>query len=246
MAIGLSVVAASTVGLLMSNNNFALAATHYHRSSIKKTAKTPYYSTSKTGYTYKFSGSAKKMTMKDNHALKTYINSTWYKSKTVKVTHGSKTSTYYFVTSEKNHASGWVKSSYLKRGYDYHMTNVKKIKEQNLVKKGSKGRAYTPTMPSALTGDKGYYVGFTWSENLISGFTYRPFERATIYIKGKPYVYYDVWQKDKSTIWAWRGYFKAGKGAGTEAQFNSLPASVFDEKDITIPGWGSGVFMKMY
>ena len=70
----------------------------------------------KKGKTYTLSGRAhpnKGQTLntklKATHALKNYKKSTWTRKKITQVKHKGKWMMYYYVTTKKNHAGGWVK-----------------------------------------------------------------------------------------------------------------------------------------
>ncbi|WP_125545798.1 hypothetical protein [Levilactobacillus lindianensis] len=91
------------------------ASTKYRRTKIVKVKHTKYKVRNKKGKTYKFKGSSKKLTLKANHYLKNYTKSTWKRTKQTKVYRvGKKKVVYYYVTTSKHKAAGWVKKSDLK------------------------------------------------------------------------------------------------------------------------------------
>lgn len=91
------------------------ASAKYRRTKIVKVKHTKYKVRNKKGKTYKFKGSSKKLTLKANHYLKNYTKSTWKRTKQTKVYRaGKKKVVYYYVTTSKHKAAGWVKKSDLK------------------------------------------------------------------------------------------------------------------------------------
>ncbi|MFC6208160.1 hypothetical protein [Levilactobacillus tongjiangensis] len=125
------------------------ASAKYRRTKIVKAKKVNYVVRNKKGKTYKFRGSAKKLTLKTNHYLKNYTKSTWKRTKQTKVyRQGKKKLVYYYLTTSKHKAAGWVKKSDLK---------VKRAKKATAVTKTSSSAKVvkqTTTKPTKSTKNK--------------------------------------------------------------------------------------------
>jgi len=113
-----------------------------YRTKATKVSHKSYYSLSKTGKTYKLSGSLKKPVLKANHTLKQYVKTTWTRSKQMVVTKKGKKVRYYYVTNAKDHATGWVKASALKAGKNGQATTPKKVATKAYYKNAKAGKIY--------------------------------------------------------------------------------------------------------
>ncbi|GAW99578.1 hypothetical protein [Secundilactobacillus mixtipabuli] len=196
-------VAASVAFGLTGIATTANASTVYHRTSIKSVKSTAMYSTSNTGKTYNFKGSASHFTFKTSHDLKNYHNSTWVKTKQTTVKHGRHSSTYYYVKDAKNGASGWVNKVYMKTGRDYQMANPQNVTSKDYIM-NSNGKVYQ------LKGNNNWFQ-FKSGKSLNSSATYAVTAQRNIYKKGKTSVYFYVVGTDGTKGWTWHGYLTAGE-----------------------------------
>ncbi|ETY74169.1 hypothetical protein [Lactiplantibacillus fabifermentans] len=177
----------------------ANAATTYKRSKQTTVASKPYYAKSATGNTYTLKGSAKKTTLKANHALKNYMSTTWTRSKTLKLTRGGKATTYYYVKNAKTGATGWVKSSSVNAGKNFQGTTAKK--SSGSYQRAKAGKVY------AISGNNSY-VKFGKGTALSTTATYKRSKVRTIYKRGKAYQY-DYVTSGKTKGWVLHSYLKA-------------------------------------
>lgn len=182
----------------------AQAATHYKRTKTVKVSKKAYYSTSKTGKTYRLIGSTKKMTFKSNHALKNYAKTTWTRSSKTYVTKHGKKVLYYYVTNSHKQVSGWVAASYLKAGKNYQATSATKIKSTSVYRKQAGKLAKLSGKNSALK--------LTTGASLKSHLTYTQSKQRNLYIHGKKTRYVYIKSADgKVKGWTKASYLKAGR-----------------------------------
>lgn len=174
------------------------AATTYQRSKQHSVASRPYYAKSNAGSTYQLKGSAKKTTLKANHALKNYRSTTWMKTKTMTLKRKGKSTTYYYVRNAKNGATGWVKPSYLKAGKNFQGQNAKR--SSGRYKRAKNGKYFN------ISGNNNY-VKFGKGTTLSASATYTRSKTRTIYKSGKAYQY-DYITSGKSHGWTWHNYLK--------------------------------------
>ncbi|MGA3270473.1 hypothetical protein [Lactiplantibacillus pentosus] len=175
-------VSAGSFTAIVSQPTHASAAT-YRRTAATKVASKPYYTTSNTGKTYTFSGSLKKTKMHANHALKSYHNSTWTRTKQAYVYKGNRKVRYYYVKSAKNGATGWVASSYLKAGKDYQAKTAKKTTASAYDKVASHtGKIYQ------ISGTNNY-VKLKAKTSLNANLVYTRTKTRVIYKRGRAYTY---------------------------------------------------------
>ena len=169
-----------------------------YRTKATKVSHKAYYSLSKTGKTYKLSGTLKKPVLKSNHALKNYTKTTWTRSKQMFVTKKGKKTRYYYVKAAKNKAAGWVKASQLKAGKNGQATTAKKTAAKAYYKNAKSGKVYQ------LTG-KNSYVAFKQGVKLVADQKYTRTQKRTVYKKNKKTTYYYV-KAGQTKGWVWNGY----------------------------------------
>ncbi|MCY9807422.1 C40 family peptidase [Lentilactobacillus senioris] len=109
-------VSAMTIGANVTSTATAHADGTNTISNLKSVTKQTYVRKSATGWTYNIDTSSQTFNWGGRtHYLKNYPNTTWYVTKSMKVTTAKNTTgTFYYVTNGKNTVSGWVWSGYLK------------------------------------------------------------------------------------------------------------------------------------
>ncbi|MFC6181439.1 hypothetical protein [Lactiplantibacillus daowaiensis] len=199
LALSATVLATLAMGATTLTAN---AATTYQRGKITKVASKSYYAQRQTGKTYQLTGTAKKVTLKANHALKNYTKTTWVATKQTKITKNGKQYLYYYVKNSKNGATGWVYSKYLTAGKNFQATTAKTTTATKY-NQAKAGKLYT------LTGSNAY-VKFSNGVALKADTTYTQTQQRYVYKAGKKYLYFYVTTTDaKVGGWVWHGYLKA-------------------------------------
>lgn len=182
----------------------AQAATTYHRTKTVKVSQKAYYSTSKTGKAYNFSGSTRKFKLKANHALKNYTKTTWTRSAQTYVTKNGKKTLYYYVTNSNHKVKGWVYAKYLKAGKNYQATKATKTAKKAYY------RAKSAKLAS-FTGSNSY-TKLKNGAALKTNLTYNKTQQRYLYLNGKKTLYYYVTSADgKSKGWIKSSNLKAGR-----------------------------------
>lgn len=199
--LGVALLGSATVIGTASQALNASAATSYRRSKITKVKAKAYYSTS-NAKTYRFTGTAKKTKLKANHALKSYRDTTWTRSKQVYVYQKGKKVHYYYVKAARDGATGWVKTSALKAGRNKQATAAKKTKATTLyaVKAGKLYR---------ISG-KTSYIKFSNAKKLVLKGKYIKTQQRKVYTNGKASNYYYV-KRGKTAGWVSSGYLSTEK-----------------------------------
>lgn len=182
----------------------AQAATTYHRTKTVKVSHKAYYSTSKTGKTYNFSGSTRKFKLKANHALKNYTKTTWTRSAQTYVTKNGKKTLYYYVTNSNHKVKGWVYAKYLKAGKNYQATKATKTTKKAYYRAKSANLA-------SFTGSNSY-TKLKNGAALKTNLTYNKTQQRYLYLNGKKTLYYYVTSADgKTKGWIKSSNLKAGR-----------------------------------
>ncbi|WP_054671683.1 C40 family peptidase [Lentilactobacillus senioris] len=120
-------VSAMTIGANVTSTSTAHAAGTNTISNLKSVTKKAYVRKSATGWTYNINTANKTFNWggKKTHYLKNYPNTTWYVTKSMKVTTSKNTTgTFYYVTNSKKTVNGWIWSGYLKAKSTKTFANV--------------------------------------------------------------------------------------------------------------------------
>ncbi|WP_318766349.1 hypothetical protein [Lactiplantibacillus carotarum] len=197
----------TTVTITGMNSVTAHAANTYHRGKTTTIKAKAYYSTSKTGKTYRLSGSAKRTKRTASHALKSALKTTWIASKQTTLTRSGKTATYYYVKNAKTKASGWVLRSQLKAGKNYQSSAVKTTTATAYQQKSAHvGKLYP------ISGSN-QAIKFGKGTALKSAVTYTKTKQRTIYKAGKGTQYAYV-TAGKTHGWVASTYLKRKSNVG--------------------------------
>ncbi len=175
----------------------------YTTRTTTKSMKAQAFFTIKDGYTYAISGPTSHVTMKDNHKLSNYNQTTWTATAQtdVKSPNGHVTR-YYLVKNARNGAQGWVATANLKAGRNYQVSSIRGLKTRNYVYAKADKVYQLSGKPAAMKWIHG--------KSLAKNQTYKATKQRTYYRQGKAYIYYYVTSTKGVKGWVWHKRLKPG------------------------------------
>ncbi len=177
----------------------------YRRTKDTKIKAKEYFTTNSKAKTYKNNKNYKQWTFIANNTHTSKLPYTWTASKKTYITVKGKKALYYWVKPSKPAVSGWMKASDLKPGKNNQMMAIKEIPNKNMIM-AKQGRAYM------LSEQKNVIFPLNGIK-LSDHDNYTTMKQATIYTKGKPYMYYlvnGVKKAGASGAWVRSDYLKPG------------------------------------
>lgn len=220
MVVGAALVA--SFGMIIEPVNAVAKTKTYTRTKTTAVAKQTYYTTNATAHTYKANGNYSKWRFKANHDLKNYRNTIWTTTQKTYININGRKVLYYWVRNNKNNASGWIYSGYLKPITTYQRTKTTAIK----------ATAFTTSNTTASTyranGDLNYWT-FKANHALknYKGVTWTATQKTYITKHGKQYLYYWVHtSKNSASGWVYSGYLKSKSSSISISTVNYADPSV--------------------